>query len=73
MLLCLTANHQNASFELLEKLSIGSATTASELVSHPDISGAVVLATCNRFEAYLDVAVPESPPQLKAVLRPRSS
>jgi glutamyl-tRNA reductase len=60
VLLCLTANHQNASFELLEKLSIGSATTASELVSHPDISGAVVLATCNRFEAYLDMDVSES-------------
>jgi len=60
VLLCLTANHQNASFELLEKLSIGSATTASGLVSHPDISGAVVLATCNRFEAYLDVAAPEN-------------
>ncbi len=55
MLLCLTANHQNSDFELLEKLSIGSATTASGLVAHPDIAGAVVLATCNRFEAYLDI------------------
>lgn len=56
MLLCLTANHQNASFELLEKLSIGSAATATGLVGgSPAISGAVVLATCNRFEAYLDL------------------
>ena len=55
MLLCLTANHQNSDFELLEKLSIDSSATASGLMAHPDISGAVVLATCNRFEAYLDV------------------
>ena len=55
MLFCLTANHQNSDFELLEKLSIGSSTTASVLVAHPDVAGAVVLATCNRFEAYLDV------------------
>ncbi|MEO7122674.1 MAG: glutamyl-tRNA reductase, partial [Lacisediminihabitans sp.] len=55
MLLCLTANHHNANFELLEKLSIGTANTASGLVAHPAISGAIVLATCNRFEAYIDV------------------
>lgn len=55
MLLCLTANHENASFELLERLSIGSATTASALTSRDSVTGAVVLATCNRFEAYLDV------------------
>jgi glutamyl-tRNA reductase len=56
VLLCLTANHQNASFELLEKLSIGSATAASALVTgSTGVAGAVVLATCNRFEAYLDL------------------
>lgn len=54
MLLCLTANHRNASFELLEKLSIGSATAATSLVT-AGAAGAVVLATCNRFEAYLDL------------------
>ncbi|WP_349899062.1 glutamyl-tRNA reductase [Parafrigoribacterium soli] len=55
MLLCLTANHENASFELLEQLSIGSAATASALTARDDVAGAVVLATCNRFEAYLDI------------------
>ena len=56
MLLCLTANHQNASFELLEKLSVGSTTAAARLVSgNAGVAGAVVLATCNRFEAYLDL------------------
>nr|WP_194241667.1 glutamyl-tRNA reductase [Galbitalea soli] len=54
--MCLTANHQNASFDLLEKLSFGAPQAASALVSENTlIDGAVVLATCNRFEAYLDV------------------
>ncbi|MDQ1555357.1 MAG: glutamyl-tRNA reductase, partial [Actinomycetota bacterium] len=56
MLLCLTANHRNASFDLLEKLSFGSPDAARTLVAtSPAVSGAVVLSTCNRFEAYLEV------------------
>jgi glutamyl-tRNA reductase len=56
VLLCLTANHHNASFDLLEKLSIGAPGAAGTLVSTSDlVSGAVVLATCNRFEAYLEI------------------
>lgn len=56
MLLCLTSNHQNASFDVLEKLSIGAPAAATELVARDStVAGAVVLATCNRFEAYLDV------------------
>ncbi len=59
MLICLTASHQNASFDLLERLSIGAPSAASTLVDSSDfVSGAVVLATCNRFEAYLDVDEP---------------
>jgi glutamyl-tRNA reductase len=59
VLLCLTANHRNASFEILEKLSIGAPQAAGILVNDGDsISGAVVLATCNRFEAYLDIDEP---------------
>ncbi|WP_082764012.1 glutamyl-tRNA reductase [Frondihabitans sp. PAMC 28766] len=59
MLICLTASHQNASFDLLEKLSVGAPTAAGTLVESSDfVSGAVVLATCNRFEAYLDVDEP---------------
>nr|WP_221420910.1 glutamyl-tRNA reductase [Conyzicola lurida] len=57
--MCLTANHQNASFDLLEKLSIGAPAAASTLVAGSAfVSGAVVLATCNRFEAYLDIDEP---------------
>jgi glutamyl-tRNA reductase len=59
VLLCLTANHRNASFEVLEKLSLGAPLAASILVTErSSISGAVVLATCNRFEAYLEVDEP---------------
>jgi glutamyl-tRNA reductase len=57
VLLCLTANHRNASFELLEKLSFAAPGAVSALVDATEaVRGAVVLATCNRFEAYLDIA-----------------
>ncbi|NQX26388.1 glutamyl-tRNA reductase [Microbacteriaceae bacterium VKM Ac-2854] len=59
MLLCLTASHKNAGFDLLEKLSVDSSAVASALTSDIDfVNGAVVVATCNRFEAYLDVEEP---------------
>ncbi|MCM6762608.1 glutamyl-tRNA reductase [Rathayibacter sp. ZW T2_19] len=59
MLLCLTASHKNASFDLLEKLSVDSSAVASALADGIDfVSGAVVVATCNRFEAYLDIDEP---------------
>ncbi len=59
MLLCLTSSHHNASFDLLEKLSIGAPTAAGRLVeTSAFVNGVVVLATCNRFEAYLDIDEP---------------
>ncbi len=72
MLICLTASHRNASFDLLEKLSFGAPSLATTLLGKgaegssssavsfdgPLINGAVVLATCNRFEAYIDVDGP---------------
>lgn len=52
----MTANHRNTSFEILEKLSTRFPAVVSVLVErNAVIDGAVVLATCNRFEAYLDV------------------
>ncbi len=59
MLLCLTANHRNASLDVLERLSQG-APIATRALVHDElfVSGAVVLATCNRFEAYLDIDEP---------------
>ncbi|WP_106814478.1 glutamyl-tRNA reductase [Microbacterium timonense] len=59
MLLCLTANHRNASLDVLERLSVGAPTATRALVQDElFVSGAVVLATCNRFEAYLDIDEP---------------
>ncbi|WP_156761278.1 glutamyl-tRNA reductase [Microbacterium karelineae] len=59
MLLCVSASHKTAPFELLERLS-AHAAPLSPLISggEPEIAGAVVLSTCNRFEAYLDVDLP---------------
>lgn len=59
MLLCLSSNHKNASFELLERLSFTAPLATAGLVqSSAFVTGAVVLATCNRFEAYLDIDEP---------------
>jgi glutamyl-tRNA reductase len=59
VLLCLSSNHQNASFDLLDKLSVIAEDTTLRLVNSSDfVTGAVVLATCNRFEAYLDIDEP---------------
>ena len=59
MLVCLTANHRNTAFEVLEQLSAAGGTLGRGLLdAGAAVSGAVVLATCNRFEAYLDVEEP---------------
>lgn len=56
MLVCLSVNHVNASFDVLEALAATTVDTAAALVRAGDVAqGAIVLATCNRFEAYLDV------------------
>jgi glutamyl-tRNA reductase len=63
VLLCVTANHRTADFDLLDRVSRGVATTASDLVTGSDVvRGAVVLATCNRFEAYLELDEPLTAP-----------
>ncbi|UWF77386.1 MULTISPECIES: glutamyl-tRNA reductase [Microbacterium] len=53
MLLCVTASHKTASFDLLERLSRHPETVAPTLIE-AGAQGAVVLATCNRFEAYVE-------------------
>ncbi|MET0589836.1 MAG: glutamyl-tRNA reductase [Naasia sp.] len=59
MLLCLSASHRTAAFDLLERLSVSGPSVGPDLVDQGGfVSGAVVLATCNRFEAYLDVDEP---------------
>ncbi|MFJ4223124.1 glutamyl-tRNA reductase [Microbacterium sp. NPDC089695] len=59
MLLCVTASHKTASFELLERLSRTPDDVASTVVDAAScVQGAVVLATCNRFEAYVEMDEP---------------
>jgi glutamyl-tRNA reductase len=59
VLLCVTANHRTAEFDLLDRVSRGASSVAGDLVGGSDVvRGAVVLATCNRFEAYLEIDEP---------------
>lgn len=68
MLICLSASHKNSSFDVLEKLSVGANDTAGGILErHPALVGAVVVATCNRFEAYLDLDEPLGSSPLSAV------
>jgi glutamyl-tRNA reductase len=59
VLLCVTASHKTASFDLLERLSRTPDDVASTIVDTAScVQGAVVLATCNRFEAYVEMDEP---------------
>jgi glutamyl-tRNA reductase len=57
VLVCFTANHHVSSFAILEALAAhDSGATGAILHGTAGVEGAVVLSTCNRFEAYVDVA-----------------
>ncbi|TQJ31610.1 glutamyl-tRNA reductase [Microbacterium sp. SLBN-146] len=59
MLFCLTANHRNTDFDVLDRISRVADSLADDLTqTHSFVRGAVVLATCNRFEAYLELDEP---------------
>lgn len=59
VLLCVSASHKTASFELLERLSVPRTPVAPLIAEHAElVQGAVVVATCNRFEAYVDMDEP---------------
>jgi len=59
VLLCVTASHKTAGFELLERLSVHTTDVAPLIAAHDEcVRGAVVVATCNRFEAYLEMDEP---------------
>ena len=56
MLAALTADYRSAGFDVLERLATVSPEALARFVGdHPAVHGGVLLATCNRFEAYLDV------------------
>lgn len=68
MLICLTASHKNAGFDMLERLSANAEQAAPRILDgHDALQGAVVVATCNRFEAYLDLDTPEGSSPVTAV------
>ena len=68
MLICLSASHKNSSFDVLEKLSVGAGSAALSMVDrHGPLSGAIIVATCNRFEAYLDLDEPFGVSPLPAI------
>lgn len=59
MLACVTAHHRVTPLPILEKLAADHEGIAAQLVAEFDcVTGAVVVATCNRFEAYLDLEEP---------------
>lgn len=45
--------------DVLEQISHGAHSVTPEIAADESVRGAVVLATCNRFEVYLDAAEPE--------------
>ncbi|HEY5223087.1 MAG TPA: glutamyl-tRNA reductase [Microbacteriaceae bacterium] len=56
MLLCFTSNHHTARFDFLERLERHADAVTVALGNYPElIDGSIVLATCNRFETYLDI------------------
>lgn len=56
VLLCVTANHRNTPFEILERLSVDATALADSVTkTSKEIRGAVAISTCNRVELYLDV------------------
>lgn len=55
MLFCFTSSHRTAGFDLLDRLERGADAVIDAIREQQAVTGSVVLATCNRFEAYLDV------------------
>jgi glutamyl-tRNA reductase len=64
VLRALAADYRTAGFELLERLSVVSPETLARFAAErSDVAGVVLLATCNRFEAYLDLPGDAAAPQ----------
>jgi len=59
VLLCFSSSHRTADFDLLERLERSAPAVTAALAEHSElVAGSVVVATCNRFEAYLDIDDP---------------
>ncbi|MCL3861643.1 glutamyl-tRNA reductase [Actinotalea sp. K2] len=58
----LTASHRDLDLDVLEQLASGAHSLGSTVVEDsPEITGCVVLATCNRFEVYVSTSTPTGP------------
>jgi glutamyl-tRNA reductase len=56
VLMSLIASHHDLDLDVLEQLSVGAESLGERVVADcPGLAGAVVLATCNRFELYLEI------------------
>lgn len=72
MLLCLSASHHATDFSVLETLSsVDPDAVRGHLLDHEAVAGGVVLATCNRFELYLDVRDDVDPRAVRRTLARR--
>ncbi len=70
MLLCVSVSHRTADFDLLGRLSeSATADSASTLLGDGRARGAVLVSTCNRVEAYLDIAPGADTSVAEATLR----
>lgn len=70
MLVCLTAHQRTTPLESLERLSMLGDGVAPQLkAAHEAIRGAVVVSTCNRFEAYFDLADDSPVPAMDAAMQ----
>ena len=54
VLLTLSASHHDLDLDVLEQLASGAQSVGPAVVADAALDGCVVLATCNRFELYLD-------------------
>ncbi|MCT9820617.1 glutamyl-tRNA reductase [Microbacterium sp. W1N] len=70
MLVCLTAHQRTTPLESLERLSlIGDGIAPQLKAAHDGIRGAVVVSTCNRFEAYFDLVDGSPVPAMDAAMQ----
>jgi glutamyl-tRNA reductase len=67
VLLSLIASHRDLDLDVLERLSADSHSVGRAVASQgAALAGVVVLATCNRFEVYLEVGPGQDPPAVAA-------
>jgi glutamyl-tRNA reductase len=62
VLTSLSASHRDLDLDLLEQISVGARSVVPAIASDGAVRGAVVVATCNRFEVYLDAASDDAVP-----------